>query len=253
MQQTKKKSILIVFIGALLLAGLFLFARQQSQISPENLKPSQLNFSESNELPKTAATRFTDATTESGPKATDQNEVPSKVSIALNKLQNEDLKKWQTFESILSSKNDNDPRIDQEFKHISSDLKIALMEKYATIPAESRNDRGLISFLVARDLNSTADTDFLKKVFEEPPCLSLADCKTIGPDDAHHSGINQTTLEYPKMAALYQIEKRLTEHPEILSNPSLREGIVADLRQAEACPVPMIQQKALQIRTRFQL
>lgn len=250
MQQTKKTSILVVFIGALLLAGLFLFSRQQTQISSENLKPSQLNFSESNELPTRAVTNST-ATEATSQKAADQPK-PS-VSTAISQLQNDDLKKWHVFESILNSKNDNDPRVDQELKQISPNLKAALIEKYASLPAENRNDRGLISFLIARDLNSVADTDFLKKVFEEPPCLSLADCKTIGSDDPHHSGINQTTLNYPQLAALYQIEKRITEHPEILNNPLLREGLVADLRQAEASPVPAVQQKASQIRSRFQL
>lgn len=214
----------------------------------EITKPSQLDFSNSNSL-----STATESTT-SAP--VDQTALPpdgSQILSSIAKLEGQNLATWQTFEDILKKRNDNDPRLDTELKSPSPEIRKALYEKYDLIPSEARNDKGLIVFLIARDFNSPEDAQFLKKVFEEPPCLSLADCKTVGPDDAHHAGVDQTTLNYPQLAGLYQLEKRLETHPEILKDPVQRADVVAILRQAEAYQVPKVQAKASQIRSRFQL
>lgn len=236
----------------MLIAGLFLFERKPSEtVSLKELKPSQVNFSETNKIKETtsgaesaaAETKSTESSTA----------VSTKLETAISKLQGNDIKVWQTFEEVLKSKNDNDPRLDKDLKHQSPEVRAALYEKYDTIPAEVRNDRGLIAYMIARDFSSAADLQFMKKVFEEPPCLSLADCKTAMPEDAHHSGENQITQNYPQMATLFQLEKNLTERPQILKDPVQREGAIATLRQAESFAVPIVSQKAQQIRARFQL
>jgi hypothetical protein len=83
--------------------------------------------------------------------------------------------------------------------------------------------------------------------------LSLADCKTVGPDDPHHSAMNQTTLNYPQLATLYKLESALRSNPEILKNPTERERAVSILSHAESFPVPAVQERALQIRNEFGL
>ncbi|MFZ3229550.1 MAG: hypothetical protein WA160_05050 [Pseudobdellovibrio sp.] len=248
MQQTKFSRILL-FTSALLIAGLFFYLRQPSKIAFSEMNPDQLNFSKSNRIleSKQDSIQLT-KTIESNSSSEMQ-----KTSAAIQSLHGLDAKVWQVFESVLASKNDNDPRLDQDLKYLSKDLRQALFEKYNSLPSENRNDRGLIVFLISRDIQSAADATFLKSVFEEPPCLSLSDCKTIGQDDAHHSGMNQTTLNYPQLAGLYQIEKQLTAHPEILKDAVQRDGILKTLQQAENFPVPAVQRKAEQIRLKFGL
>lgn len=247
MQLTKKTTLFFVS-GAVLIAGLFLFERKPSDtINIKELQPEQLNFAESN---KVQPIKPIDANIQ----ATDSSQaVTPKLESTISRLKEADLKTWQMIEEIIKSKNDNDPRLDKELKHQSPEVRAALYEKYEAIPNEARNDRGLIAYMIARDFESAADAQFMKKVFEEPPCLSLADCKSTMPEDPHHSGENQITQNYPQMATLFQIEKRLTEHPEVLKDASIREAIASTLRQAESYAVPIVSNKAQQIRTRFGL
>lgn len=215
--------------------------------NPEITKPSQLNFSNSNALP-TATESSNSATAEHSALPSESSQMPS-----VAKLQGMNLVTWQIFEEILKKKTDNDPRLDTELKNLTPEIRKALYEKYNALSDESRSEKGLVTFLIARDFSSADDTQFLKKVFEEPPCLSLTNCKMAGPEDTHHAGVDQTTLIYPQLVTLYQLEKRLEANPQILKDPILREGVVAILRQAETYQVPKIQDKATQIRARFQL
>ena len=230
-------------MGALLIAGLLFFSKEKTENnSTQGLKPSQLDFSKSNRIlaapPEPAASAI--------PKPEKKMEAPSGLSA-------EDLRAWATLEDILKTNNDNDPRMDQELKQMSPEIHEALFQKYESLQMENRNGRGMIAFLVARDLKSPADAEFLRKIYQESPCAGLEDCKNVGSDDAHHSGINQTTLNYPQFSGLYEIEARLNEHPEILKNPSIKDGIVGMLKQAAEFPVPVVQKKAEEIRARFGL
>lgn len=243
MLQTNKKNISL-FLGALLIAGLFLFYKKQNS-SPDfsNLNPNQFDLKKSNQIQSTVENQNLQA-----PSTTD-----AKPIFTPTGLNADEVNIWTTFENILISKNDNDPRMDQLLKHLSPNLKKALFEKYDQIESEKRNDKGLITFLIGRDLKTTEDATFLKKVFEEAPCLSLADCKSTAPEDPHHSSTNQTTLSYPQLVALYEIEKNLSENPSLLDNLNVRASIVNALRQAENFPVPAVHNKARQILNRFKL
>jgi hypothetical protein len=250
LQPTKNKFSALVVLGALLIAGLFFFFQSEPNQEKNNLKPSQLDFSKSNQLPTTPTVSKVEASAA-------PSSVPGSTSAPKITLQAEDLKAWQVFENVLQTKNDNDPRIDQYFKTLNENLRTALIQKYQTFAAEDRNARGLVAFLIARDTNFSnsngQSAEFLKKVFDEPPCLSLSDCKTIGPDDPHHSGTNQTTLTYPQLATLFQLEARIRNNPELLKDPKAREEFVAILSRAESFAVPAVQERALQIRKEFGL
>lgn len=201
-----------------------------------------MSFSQGNDLPTESAI------------IRPENNPPTPTAVTtLPTLNNKDQHIWLVFESVLATKNDSDPRLDTDLKNLSSDIRKALFEKYQALPPEERNNKGLIVFLIARDIQSAQDLEFLNKVYQEGPCLSLENCKQTGSDDPHYSGMNQTTLNYPQLAGLYQIEKQLREKPEILKNPELRNGIVTALKHAENFPVPVVQQKAEQIRTRHGL
>lgn len=246
MRQTKVFFSLI--LGALLTAGLFLFLRnhKSTPLEQTELKPSQLDFTQSNELP------------EKNNKAEKPQHKESSSLIsepqAVQNFSQEEKSQWQIFETLLKTKNDNDPRLDQELKKLSPPFRVALYQKYDLLPPEDHSGRGLIVFLIARNISSQEDIDFLKKIYQETPCLSLANCKSAENNtDPHHSSTDQTTLVYEKLAGLYLIEKQISQNPDLLNNASYRSGTIQVLAQAESYPVPAVHEKARSIRVKYGL
>ena len=250
MKTSKNFLVLISITGALLIAGLFLFSHHSepvAELTAKITKPSQLNFSESNQIqqvPKASARASATETLQQ-----EKNE----VSIAVQKLEGEDRAKWFVFESIYNSKNDNDPRMDRELKKMSVALHEALYEKYDSLLPENHSGKALIAYLIARDLTTTNDAQFLKKVFQESPCLSLPDCKTQSSENSHHSATDQTTLIIAQLNILYSLEQKIQSTPQVLSDAPERSRIVQVLIAAENYPVPTVHEKAHAIRTRFSL
>ena len=209
------------------------------------LKPSQLDFTNSNE-PQAAILSKEEPTATEVVSATATTFVPVGLTEPEQKL-------WNNFEEILASRNDNDPRV-ADLKHLSPEFRKSLFEKYNSLKPEDRNSRGFIVFLVAKDIRSVSDLEFLQKVYQEQPCFSLENCSGgVADEDPHMAGVNQTTLSYPQLAGLYQLEKQLETNPGLLKDPSLRAGVLATLKQAEAYSVPVIRQRAEQIRNKFRL
>jgi hypothetical protein len=106
---------------------------------------------------------------------------------------------------ILHSRNDNDPRLDRDFNELSSDTKRLFRKKYLEIPAEKRNERGTIVYLLGKNLLDAEDWEFFRQVALEPPCLSLSDCtkKPLPGSDEEATG-DEVTLAYPPLVALRQ-------------------------------------------------
>lgn len=242
----KTKFHFFIFLGALLCVGLFLFFRaEKHEITQNNLKPSQLDFSEGNQLPSESTLANTNTTTNHSVEKSDQ--------FIENLTANEKVN-WSVFEEILKTKNDNDPRLDQSLKKLSPAFRQALQEKYEVLPPEDHNGRGLVVYLIAREISSIDDFEFLKKMYQEPPCLSMQDCKSSsGNVDPHHSSTDQTTLIYEKLSALYLIDKRISENPQLLSEPTFRSGVIQVLAQAESFPVAAVHEKARDIRIKYRL
>lgn len=241
--QTKKVFVRLT-IGALLVAGLFFVVSYfDSETSNEQraLKPSQVDFTKSNQVQEASVPPVVGSNFEGD----DIIEAP----VAFNEREQ---KLWIAVESILRTKNDSDPRVN-DLKELSSEFHKALFEKYNKLKMEDRNGRGFIVFLVAKNLKSAEDLDFLQKVYQEAPCLSLENCGVSGNDDSHSAGVNQTTTIYPQLAGLYQIEKQLAANPELLNDPAMRAGILATLKQAEAFLVPAVHEFAEKIRQKFNL
>lgn len=123
----------------------------------------------------------------------------------------------RTLSQILASKNDNDSRLDTEFKHLSPGTKYLLKQKYASLPAEARNERGTIVFLLGRDLPNSGtpeDFQFFDQVGAEPPCRSLGDCSKetqAGPEDSHEESTIGTTLSYPQKVLLHVLQDYLSQ------------------------------------------
>lgn len=164
------------------------------------------------------------------------------------KLSPEDQKKWSEFIEVLNSKNDNDLRIDTSLKHMSQALHNVIIKKYQKIPPEQHNERGLVTFLISRDLQSDQDREFIKSVYNEKPCLSLKNCNVADSNpDPHHSSANNTTLDYQQLAALYQLEAQLNKNPDLIRDPKFRTLIDA----ATMYDSPAVKRKAEELKSRF--
>lgn len=238
-----KKNQFIILIGALLITGLFLFWPQHEESANSgNLKPSDVDFTSGN-YPAEQKKEVTISIAE---------KEPVKVQSA-GQLSEADQKKWEVFQSILKSKNDNDPRIDRELKSLSPEMHQNLQSAYDQIPIEDRNGRGLIAFLIARDLTTTADVEFLRKIYQESPCLSFQNCGVAAPPDPHIDGINQTSLNYPQLAGLYQLELKLKAQPDLLRNPEMKNHVRDLLREARQFPNDSIQKRAESIISQYGL
>lgn len=109
------------------------------------------------------------------------------------------------LEEILRARNDNDPRLDHDFNDLSSGDKRALRKKYSAISPEKRNERGTVVYLLGRNLKSSEDWAFFRKVALERPCLSLSDCsRKPAPGSDEEAAGDEVTLAYPSLVALRQ-------------------------------------------------
>ncbi len=241
------KTFFSIIIGALVTAGLFLFLTSRNRDNKNsNLKPSQLNFSDSNLLPSSILINANNKT-ETSPSIKKTTSIHDHFSIT-------EQSQWAAFEDILKNKNDNDPRLDQVLKKLSSRFREALYEKYVQLPQEDHSRRGLVVYLITRENSSIEDLQFLKKIYQDPPCLSMADCKTAEINqDPHHSSVDQTTLVYEQLSGLYLIERQISQNPKLLDDAASRSGYIQILAQAESYPITAVHEKARAIRTKYGL
>lgn len=131
-----------------------------------------------------------------------------------NELSKEDADKLAVVDEILASKNDSDPRLDQMVRDLSPALKAKLRERYHEMAPEDRAGRGLIVFVLGRELKTEEDVAFLTDVLQEPPCLSLDDCSREAPAgavDEHAASTGNVTLVYPQLVAIKSFERALRD------------------------------------------
>lgn len=115
----------------------------------------------------------------------------------------------RALEDVLQASNDNDPRLDRDFKALSLEAKRLFREKYRSVAPERRNERGTIVYLLGMNLSSSSDWAFLREVVGEPACLSLADCSRK--DGGGGAPGDEVTLAYPALVALRQAQRALEE------------------------------------------
>ena len=116
----------------------------------------------------------------------------------------------RALEEVLASRDDNNPRLDRDFNALSAEDKAAFRKKYREIPAERRNERGTIVYLLGKNMASAEDWAFLREVAGEPPCRSLADCAKPPAGESEEGGVgDDVTLAYPSLVALKQAERAL--------------------------------------------
>lgn len=249
-----KKQIVFILVICLMSLGLWQFLRRDIS-STEMLGPSSFDFANSN-YPQKKSQSEEENVTSSESLPANQLQTGNKLKAfqdLTSGLSTEDLQRFKIVEDILKSKNDNDSRIDTALKTLTPSLKLALQQRYSQLPEENRNQRGLIVFLVTREIHSEQDLNFIKTVYEEPPCMSLSDCRSSSGFDPHMDSVNQVTLDYPQKVGLYQLEKTLAEKPQMLSDAIFKKATIDLLQSAEKFPVPSIQRQAQKIRLKYHL
>lgn len=252
-----KKQIIFILVVCLMGLGLWQLSDRDDS-STELLGPSSFDFTNSNHPQADFFSEKDDVILKDDLSTSKHNlektEKDSKsIEGKLAGLSFESRQKFEIVQDILSSKNDNDPRIDVELKTLDPLLKLVLQEKYNQLAEENRNQRGLLIYLISREIQSEQDLTFIKTVYEEPPCMSLSDCRSAGDFNPHMDSVNQVTLDYPQKVGLYQLEKSLVENAQLLSNPSFRKAAIELLQTAEKFPVPSIQKQAQKIRLKYHL
>jgi hypothetical protein len=120
------------------------------------------------------------------------------------------LVKLGILDDILRSRNDNDPRLDSEFNHLTLQTKVLFQGTYGGLRPEKRNERGTIVYLLGKNTDSAGDWAFLRIVVTEPPCLSLADCsKKPARGGGEEAMGDEVTLAYPCLVALKSAQRVL--------------------------------------------
>jgi hypothetical protein len=235
--QTKpSRLLLIITLGALSFGALFYFAQNRIGDTAATSKLQPVVTAHAQEFPPSV-----NATTPAA--VTPQSEIT---------LSDVDLKKWETFHAIEQSNNDNDPRLDSDLKNLSENLRASLHKHYVGLAPEKRNQRGLVVYIIARDIKTIQDLDFLRSVYEEAPCLSMESCGSRGEHDPHLASIDESSLNYPQLVGLYQLEKQMQLNPKLLSDPNFRDRLLAAIQQASKFPVPAIQKKAEELLAKIQ-
>jgi hypothetical protein len=121
--------------------------------------------------------------------------------------------KMKILDDILSSRNDNDPRLDSELTNLSEEDKQALEKKYSSQNKEKLNERGTIVFLLGRNIESSKDLVFFKQVAQEKPCRNFTYCDggEVAKEGEDHDGANDVTLAYPQVMVLKSLENFLNQ------------------------------------------
>lgn len=156
----------------------------------------------------------------------------------------------QTLNAVLSSGNDNDPRLDTELKELSPAAKALFQQKYASLPTEDRNGRGTIVFLLGRNITSESDVAFLHSVIQEEPCLNMANCKQpMRADDHGHSGETgmEVSLAYPQLMALKGLERLFQRD----GNAALRADARETIHAATKSPTDKVAELARQLSAKI--
>lgn len=172
-----------------------------------------------------------------------------KLDTTATSVDKDTAEKVRILYEIISAHSDNDPRLDLDLRHLSSNSKKSFREVYDQLPLEERNARGTVVFLLGRNINEPEDFDFLKKVLAEEPCLSLDDCRKAAStkDDAlsnEQETPRQLALNYPQAVVLESLDSQVTR---LSQNEADRKNVQRLLRVGIKSQVPLISQKAQEL------
>jgi hypothetical protein len=187
-------------IALLILSGAIIFWKAQPKaLSAQTLSPPQ----PTNSLSSQPSAHTTDAVK------------GAELSLPAHSPSEKELnRKVQILKEIFTAHNDNDPRLDQEFNRLTPEEKLGFEKLYLQLPAEKLNDRGILVLILARNLETAQDFDFMDRLFREPTCLSLVDCRRppSTQTDDHGELSSPVTLNYPQLVALEKLKAWPEQH-----------------------------------------
>jgi hypothetical protein len=153
----------------------------------------------------------------------------------------------RVLDEIFLSKNDNDPRLDTDFKDLTPEDKESFVQKYTQLSPEARNERGTIIFILGRAITSSSDLNFLRQVLEEPRCLNMLHCSQPADadtrEDDHETSMQRITLAYPQIVALKALAAFVVDHP----SSSLAPQAYQNLKGASQSPDIVVRSLANEI------
>jgi hypothetical protein len=171
------------------------------------------------------------------------------VSVSQAKVSTE---KLRVLDEILSTMNDNDPRLDQILRNFTAEEKLKLRAKYFELEPELLNQRGTLVFLAGRELTNVQDLKFMAEVLSEEPCRSLGNCaeeqKGAEIGSAHGDIGTDTTLIYSQLVVLHSYENELRK-PDLPAD--MKESIRHSLEDSRRSRHPRIASRATQILQEF--
>jgi len=236
-QKTKKK---IILSGSALILALLVWILVSYFLKSELEKKEHNSFSH-------AMDRQLDSAPSSQQRKNEGNLKENNSLIQKKTWSASTQKKIETLHEIFKSKNDNDPRLDTDFKKLSEEDKLALREEYKKLPSESLNERGTLVFLLGRNIQTQDDILFFDSVLSESICMSLEDCKkdaqvAVFEEHTHLESADNVTLAYPQLVALNMYERMLKSKEPL--KPFMRETIEKSLISAQESHHLVIQKKA---------
>lgn len=170
------------------------------------------------------------------------------IAAVADEAQKIESPKVTTLKEILNSKNDNDPRLDTEFKNLSNTDKDALVGMYNDMKPESLNGKGTIAFLIGREMTRPEDAEFLKNILSEEPCLSMENCGlTNAGDDPHMDNVNDVSLNYPQIVALNRIKNYIQTQDLKSANPNIMAHLTDALKIGQNSKSSMVQERSKEI------
>jgi hypothetical protein len=188
-------------------------------------------------------------------KVYDASAQPKKVEVVVQKSKEAIMavspimqtRKLAVLQEILDSKNDNDPRLDSDFKTLNEVEKKALQEKYLSYVPEKLNERGTLVYLLGRNIETEKDLKFMEYVINEKPCLSMSNCSIEAPpatgEAAHLNSVDRISLAYPQVVSVKSLENFLAQNG---GNSQLSRQALKNLEDATHSRSAVVAHVALQ-------
>jgi hypothetical protein len=143
--------------------------------------------------------------------------------------------KVATLNQVLKDQMDNDPRVDKELSRLTQKERLDFRAKYRLLKPEALKNRGLIVYLLGRNIETQGDLDFMAEVLNERGCLSLENCeRTDQKTLSEHALASQ--LVFPKLMAITALKAKLASRP----SAKMREAIKDILESARMSMNPLI-------------
>jgi hypothetical protein len=136
---------------------------------------------------------------------------------------------------VLKDQADNDPRVDKELSRLNQKERLDFRAKYRSLKPEALKNRGLIVYLLGRNIVTQGDLDFMAEVLNERGCLSLSNCAVTDGNTFSESAL-ATQLSFPKLMAIAALKAKLSSHPSI----KMRKAIKDVLQSARGSMNPLI-------------